>query len=150
MDTKDIKRIVKLMVENDLSEVDIVDGETKIHLKRGGEVHVIASPVGSVAAPAPAAAPVEAQTQEAAPDDGLIEIRSPMVGTFYTSPSPDSDNFTEVGSIIGPNDTVCIVEAMKVMNEIASECRGTVAEICVENAQPVEFGQVLFRVKPSS
>ncbi len=144
MDIKEIKRIVKLMVENDLSEIDIVDGETKIHLKRGGDVPVVAQTV----APA-AAAPAPAQADEAAPDDGLLEIRSPMVGTFYTASSPDSDAFVEVGSTISPNETVCIVEAMKVMNEIASEFHGKIAEICVENAQPVEFGQVLFRVQPS-
>jgi len=78
----------------------------------------------------------------------LIEVKSPMVGTFYATPSPDSDPYVHVGAAVADDTIVCIVEAMKVMNEIKAECAGTIAEVCVKNAQPVEFGQVLFRVKP--
>ena len=98
-------------------------------------------------AAAPVAAPAPAAHPQAAGDE-FIEITSPMVGTFYSSPSPDSDAFVTVGSRIGADTVVCIVEAMKVMNEIKAECGGVVAEVCVQNAQPVEYGQVLFRVRP--
>ncbi len=96
------------------------------------------APAGFAAAPAPAAAPVSQ----------LLEIKSPMVGTFYKSPEPGAEAYIKVGSRVGSGQVVCIIEAMKIMNEIESEVQGTVREVCVENAQPVEFGQVLFRVDP--
>ncbi|MCY2928947.1 MAG: acetyl-CoA carboxylase biotin carboxyl carrier protein, partial [Planctomycetota bacterium] len=96
-------------------------------------------------AAAPAAAPL---THAPAKADDLLEVTSPMVGTFYSSPSPDSDAFVKIGARIAQDTVVCIVEAMKVMNEIKAECSGVVTESCVENAQPVEYGQVLFRVRP--
>ncbi len=149
MDIKDIKQLVRLMVENDLGELEIADGDSKVHLKRGsGAAPVITMAPAvhhAVAAPA-AAAKVEAAE---APAENLIEIKSPMVGTFYSAPSPDSEAFVAVGSAVTDNAAVCIIEAMKVMNEIKAECSGTIREICVKNAQPVEFGQVLFRVKPN-
>jgi len=101
-----------------------------------------------VAAPVAVAAPAAAADAVVEPeDDGLLEILSPMVGTFYTAPSPDSPVFSKTGDVIHGETVVCIVEAMKVMNEIKAELSGTIVEICVENAQPVEFGQVLFKVK---
>jgi acetyl-CoA carboxylase biotin carboxyl carrier protein len=136
------------MVHNDLSELDISEGENKIHLKRGGAV-VSAAPAAPVAAPAsPIAAPASSAASPAAPADGLLEIRSPMVGTFYTAPSPDSEPFVQVGATVSDDSVICIVEAMKVMNEIKAERSGTIVEVCVKNAQPVEYGQVLFKVKP--
>lgn len=148
MDIKDIKQLVRLMVENDLGELEIADGEHKVHLKRG----LGAAPVVTVApavqhAAAAAAAPKVAAPE--APAEDLIEIKSPMVGTFYAAPSPDSEPFIAVGAALNDDSAVCIIEAMKVMNEIKAECSGTVREICVKNAQPVEYGQVLFRVKPN-
>jgi len=83
------------------------------------------------------------------PAEALLEIKSPMVGTFYSAPSPDSDPYVSVGSVIGDDTVVCIIEAMKVMNEIRAECAGKVVEVCVQNAQPVEYGQVLYRVRPA-
>ena len=155
MEIKDIKQLIKLMVDNDLSEVDIEAGEDKVHLKRGSDVAmapVSVAPAPAAAAPAapaaPAAAPPAAEKAEEAPD-GLLEVKSPMVGTFYSAPSPDSDPYVANGANVGDESVVCIVEAMKVMNEIKAECSGTIAEMCVKNAQPVEFGQVLFRVKPA-
>lgn len=156
MDIKEIRQLVKLMVENDLTEMDITDGEDKVFLKRGTEVTgpvVMAAPAAPAApaaqaAPA-AAAPAPAAEAPAQPASDLIEITSPMVGTFYASPSPDSDAFATIGTKVTDDTVVCIVEAMKVMNEIKAECSGTIAEVCVKNAQPVEFGQVLFRVKPN-
>jgi acetyl-CoA carboxylase biotin carboxyl carrier protein len=148
MDIKDIKQLVKLMSENDLTELNIEEGDTKIVLKRGFDgvpmvmapsaAPVMAAPVAAVAA---AAAPVNK-------DEGLLLIKSPMVGTFYSAPGPDSLPFISEGDRINDETVVCIVEAMKVMNEIKAECSGTIVEICVTNAQPVEFGQVLFKVKP--
>lgn len=160
MDIKQIRSLVKLMVDGDLSELNIVDGEQRVFLKRRGDeppMMVAAGPPAPAAAPAPApaaapaaAAPAEASAPAEAPaGEGLLEIKSPMVGTFYSSPSPDSDAYVKVGASVDAESVVCIVEAMKVMNEIKAECAGTVAEVCVQNAQPVEFGQVLFRVKPA-
>jgi acetyl-CoA carboxylase biotin carboxyl carrier protein len=143
MDIKEIKRLVKLMIDNDLSEMNISDGEQKISLRRGpGER-------GPVVVAGPAGAPQQLPEDEAKPGDDLIEITSPMVGTFYAAPSPDSDPHVALGDEISSDTVVCIVEAMKVMNEIKAECGGTIAEICIQNTQPVEFGQVLFRVRPN-
>jgi acetyl-CoA carboxylase biotin carboxyl carrier protein len=160
MNIKDIRQLVKLMVDGDLSELDITEGDHQVHLKRGYEqVQVVQGPASvpaSMPAPAPApaapAAPADTSGESAPPAppaDDLLEIKSPMVGTFYAAPSPDSDSYASVGDQIDEESVVCIVEAMKVMNEIKAECSGTIAEICVKNAQPVEFGQVLFRVKPA-
>ena len=147
MDIDEIKQLVQLMVDNDLSELDIADGEKKIALKRGkAPAQIIAAPAMAPAL-APAAAPAQAAPAE--PAEKFIEIRSPMVGTFYAAPSPDSDPFVQSGTRISDDSVVCIIEAMKVMNEIKAECSGTIVEVCVRNAQPVEYGQVLFRVKPS-
>ncbi|MFW6132850.1 MAG: acetyl-CoA carboxylase biotin carboxyl carrier protein [Planctomycetota bacterium] len=150
MDIKEIRRLVKLMVDNDLRELNIADGDQSIHLKRGAEieqVHVAPPQPGQTAA-APDAGEAPGGGAEH-PGDDLIEIRSPMVGTFYTAPSPDRDAYVAVGDIVSDDSVVCIIEAMKVMNEIKAECSGTIAEICVENAQPVEYGQVMFRVRPA-
>ncbi len=153
MDIKEIKRLVKLMIDNDLTEMDIVDGDQKISLKRGpGERGgVIVEPAGlavpTIRAAAPAPSGDSGQADE--PQSNLIDVTSPMVGTFYSSSSPDSDVYVSLGDTIGDDTVVCIVEAMKVMNEIKAECSGTVAEICVTSAQPVEFGQVLFRLAPN-
>jgi acetyl-CoA carboxylase biotin carboxyl carrier protein len=150
MDIKDIRVLVQLMVDNDLGELEIADGATKVHLKRQGAQGPMMAPAASapVYVQGPAAAPA-AKEPAAKPAEELLEIRSPMVGTFYTAPSPDSESFVQVGAAVREDSVVCIVEAMKVMNEIKAECSGVVREICVKNAQPVEFGQVLFRVKAS-
>jgi acetyl-CoA carboxylase biotin carboxyl carrier protein len=146
MDIEEIKQLVQLMVDNDLSELSMTDGERRISLKRGpsGLPMVVGGAVPGIAAPAPGPA---AASQ--APAETLLEIKSPMVGTFYAAPSPDSDAYVSVGSAVSDDTVVCVIEAMKVMNEIKAECAGTVVEVCVKNAQPVEYGQVLFRVRPS-
>lgn len=144
MDIEQIKQLVQLMIDNDLSELDVTDGETKVLLKRGpGNIPVVAA---APAAPAAAAPPAEAQE---AGGEELLEIKSPMVGTFYTAASPDSEPYVTAGTAVGEDTVVCIIEAMKVMNEINSECSGTIVQVCVKNAQPVEYGQVLFRVRPA-
>ena len=148
MDIDKVRELIQLMVDNELAELDISDGENKIKLKRGpsGEVTMV-NPV----AMAPAAlVPVAAASAEApAPAEDLIEIKSPMVGTFYAASSPDSPPLVAAGDRVTPDDAICIIEAMKVMNEIKAECSGVIVEVCVTNAQPIEYGQVLFRVRAS-
>ncbi|MCJ7544045.1 MAG: acetyl-CoA carboxylase biotin carboxyl carrier protein [Phycisphaerae bacterium] len=146
MDIEDIKQLVQLMVDNDLSELDVSDGERRISLKRGpsGLPVVAGGAMPAVVAPL-AAAPAAGVP----PAEQLLEIKSPMVGTFYAAPSPDSEPYVSVGAAVSDDTVVCVVEAMKVMNEIKAECAGTLVEVCVNNTQPVEYGQVLFRVRPS-
>ena len=152
-DLQKIKKLIDLMKENELVEIELESGEEKIVLKRSTPQQAAAPAVVHVPAPnsSPAAAP--AAQPQAAPvseseDDGLVEIKSPMVGTFYATPSPDSEPYVEVGSAVSSQTVVCIVEAMKVMNEIKAETAGTIAQVLVKSGQAVEYGQVLFKVKP--
>ena len=152
IDIDQVRELVRLMVDNELSELDITEGESKIKLRRGGAGEVVMAapslPAGQlvpVAAPAPATAP--AAEEAPGPGEEIVEVKSPMVGTFYAAESPDAAPFAGVGDTVDADSVVCIIEAMKVMNEIKAECFGTIQEVCVKNAQPVEYGQVLFRVK---
>ena len=150
-ETDYIEKLAKVLAETGLTEISLEDGEQAITLRK--EV-VVSSAPQVVAAPVQAAAPVAAATPVAsasaadvAPAKKGTPITSPMVGTFYKAPSPDSEPFVSVGSTVSTGDVVCIVEAMKMMNEIESEVSGKVVEICVEDGQPVEFGQVLMYVE---
>lgn len=151
MKIEEIKAIVRMMAENDLTEFKIEAEDMHLCIRRGGQGApiVAASPViqtaPAIIAPAPAAppAPAPAPAAPAAIDKAKI-IESPIVGTFYRSPAPGSEPFVKVGSKVDPETVVCIVEAMKVMNEIKAEKSGVVKEILMENGQPVEFGQPLF------
>lgn len=139
-----IRRLIDLMKEYDLSEVDLKQSEQQIRLVRGGVAPLVAAPIA--AAPAPiAAAPVGSA---AADVDGphIAIIKSPMVGTFYNRANPKSEPFVKVGSAVSSETVVCIVEAMKVFNEIPAEIRGTIVAVLVENEQPVDFGRPLFKV----
>ena len=153
MDLNKIKQVVDLMKKSDLSEFEIQDQEFKLRIKRdvGGRAAVapVAAPVAAPApvAAAPVAAPVAAAPAPAAADPNVKVITSPMVGTFYAPPSPDSPNFVAIGSTVKADTVVCIIEAMKVMNEIQSELAGTIVECLVASGTSVEFGQPLFRVK---
>ncbi|HET6427489.1 MAG TPA: acetyl-CoA carboxylase biotin carboxyl carrier protein [Phycisphaerae bacterium] len=149
IDIEQVRDLVRLMVDNDLSELDITEGESKIKLRRGraGEV-VMAAPALPAGQVVPIAAPPRGPAEPPAPAETLLEIKSPMVGTFYSCESPDAGPFVSVGDTIADDTVVCIVEAMKVMNEIKAECAGQITEVCVGNAQPVEYGQVLFRLRP--
>jgi len=158
IDIRKLESLVRLMVENDLTELDLKDGEETVTVKRGGKpVVVAAAPVAAAPAPAPApvaapaAAPVAAPAAAPAPDDdaGCIAVESPMVGTFYATPGPDKPPFAQVGTQVGPESIVCLVEAMKIFNEIKAEKSGTIHKILVKSGQPVEFGQKLFLIKPS-
>jgi acetyl-CoA carboxylase biotin carboxyl carrier protein len=137
-----------MMKEHDLAEIDLRQGDQRVRLRRGTE------PIVTMGAPMPVAAPlpVNAAAQEAKPaaagvtESNLAVIKSPMVGTFYVSPSPEAPAFVKVGDHVGPETTVCIIEAMKVFNEIPAEISGQVAAVLVENGAAVDFGQPLFKV----
>lgn len=147
LDIKLIHRLVEILKENDLVEIEVNSFFRKVRVSRG----VAASPVSlagvenrSASTSAPVVEEVVAEEKEA----GLKKITSPMVGTFYRAPSPDTDPFTEEGQFIEKGTVICIIEAMKIMNEIESEYRGTVVSIPITNGEPVEYGQVLMTVKP--
>ena len=173
MDVKDLKRLLEAVKEAEVGELVLETGDYKLTVKRGSEV-VMAQPAQQSApqaapqpapdAPAPQQPQAQPQTQpapepqnnrasaepaqEAAPDANLDEVTAPIVGTFYAGPSPDEPNFVKVGSKVEAGAVLCIIEAMKLMNEIEAESAGVVKEILVENEEPVEYGQVLFRIEP--
>jgi acetyl-CoA carboxylase biotin carboxyl carrier protein len=151
-DVRKIRRLVELMKEHDLAEIDLQQGDVRIQLRRGssGVPTVVAVPQ-TAPAPTPAAAgspTPESDSSGAAVGNtkGIVLIKSPMVGTFYAAPDPDSPPFVKVGDHIGPETTVCIVEAMKVFNQIPAETAGRIIAVLAENGAPVEFGQPLFKV----
>lgn len=153
MDINEIHRLIELMNENELLELELVEDSKKIRLKKkyDGGPRVIAAPMAAApAAHAPVAAAVAPQAAApSGPPAGTIEVKSPMVGTFYRSNNPESPPYVEEGDTVTASTTVCIVEAMKVFNEIKAEVEGTVVAILVENGQTVEYGQPMFLVKPS-
>jgi acetyl-CoA carboxylase biotin carboxyl carrier protein len=140
-DVKTVEHLIALMAQHDLSEISLVEGEHRLRLRKGGVAPPAAHP------PAPAAAPAPAEP--AKPTKHLLEIKSPMVGTFYSKPSPDKPDFVSVGSKVGPTTVVCMLGAMKIFNDITADVSGTVAEVCVKNDTPVDYGTVLFRVDPA-
>ena len=148
-DVKKIRKFIELMNEHDLTEIDLRQGEQRIRMRRGPEtVSVATSP--SVAPETAAGRGAEEGTAAAPADDGkTIVIRSPMVGTFYSAANPESPPFVKVGDQVGPETTVCIVEAMKVFNEIPAECSGRIVAALAQNGDAVEFNQPLFRVEPT-
>jgi acetyl-CoA carboxylase biotin carboxyl carrier protein len=149
LDLKDIKAIIDLMKKNDLSVFEMEKDGFRLKLQKGaGEQTVFSAP--APVAPAPAAngpATTAAPAPEVAASSALKDIVSPMVGTFYRAGSPETPAFVDVGKEVSEETVVCIIEAMKVMNEIKAETKGVIAEIVAENGKPVQFGQVLFRVK---
>lgn len=146
MDLRKLKTLIDLVAESGIAEIEVTEGEDKVRIVKHAHA-AVAPPAPAVAAlaaapavpaPPPAAAPPAA---EAAPGNA---VKSPMVGTFYRSPGPDAKPFVEVGQVVKPGDTLCIIEAMKLLNEIEAEVAGTVREILVQNGQAVEYGQALF------
>lgn len=166
IDPSKLKDLVKLMVENDLTELDLQDEKETVTIRRGPQGGVVNhSPVyyggggggggapaafapAPVAAPAPAAGGAAPAPKAADSDAGLIAIESPMVGTFYSAANPDSPPFAAAGAKITPSTVVCLIEAMKVFNEIKAEKTGTIEKVLVKNGDAVEFGQKLFLVRP--
>jgi acetyl-CoA carboxylase biotin carboxyl carrier protein len=153
-DLKDIKAIVDLMRKNSLSEFELETQEIKIKIKRGANGVTAAAYEDAAAAPyLPAAALPPTGTgagsnQPPPPATNETDIKSPMIGTFYRSPSPEAAPYVEVGTEVNPETVVCIIEAMKVMNEIKAEVRGVITQVMVENAKPVEYGSPLFKIRP--
>lgn len=161
MNIKEIKEMINLMNENNLTELEIEKEGMRIRLKKGvsGEI-TMESALGNPAKPQtpfpenlpyPAAAPSvkDNNHEKASTAKGTIEIKSPMVGTFYRAPSPESPSFVEINQTIEVGQVICIIEAMKLMNEIKAEVRGKIVDILVDNAEPVEFGQPLFLIEPA-
>jgi acetyl-CoA carboxylase biotin carboxyl carrier protein len=156
VELKDIKAIIDLMKKNSITEFELEEKDSKLRLKRGLSGGVPAAqnedscpmmqlpatmPMLQAVAPVPVAAPVV--------NTGEVDLKSPMIGTFYRSPSPESASYVEIGTEVGSETVVCIIEAMKVMNEIKAEVKGVITQTLVENGKPVEFGQPLFKVRPS-
>jgi len=148
LDLKDIKAVIDLMRKNDLSVFEMEKDGFRLKLQKGaGDQTVFNQPAPAATAPAPAAAETPAPAAAAEKSTPLKDIVSPMVGTFYRAGSPETPAFVDVGKEVSEETVVCIIEAMKVMNEIKAETKGVIAEIVAENGKPVQFGQVLFRVK---
>jgi acetyl-CoA carboxylase biotin carboxyl carrier protein len=155
VDLTEIKKIVKLMDDHGLSQFQYEKEDFNLKLKKGVDIDEIQSLLGSLgSAPAPVAplaapaqAPAAPAAESAAPEPAGEEISSPMVGTFYRKSSPESPNFVEVGDAVSEGQTLCIIEAMKVMNEIKAEKSGTIAQVCVDDGNSVQFGDALFRLQ---
>jgi acetyl-CoA carboxylase biotin carboxyl carrier protein len=153
MDLRKLKTLIDLVAESGIAEIEVTEGEDKVRIVKHAPTVVAAAPGAPVQtvvaggppaplAPATAAAPAAAEPVPEPPKGNLV--KSPMVGTFYRSPSPGAKAFVEVGQAVKPGDTLCIIEAMKLLNEIEAEVAGEVTEVLVENGQPVEYGQPLF------
>lgn len=152
IDIRKLKELVRLMVTNDLTELDLRDNEEQVTLRRqqaGGQPQVVSvAPTANVATlSAPASSSGATTTSADVAMDGFQKIESPMVGTFYTAADPDSPPFVRVGDHVAPDTVVCLIEAMKIFNEIRAECSGTIEKVLVNNAEAIEFGQPLFAVK---
>ncbi len=163
MNSKEIKELVEFLIEKDIAEFELERGDVKLRVKRGVETHVVAAPIAApIAAPmmsaiaaapvplaaVPSAAPPQETAPAAAPEENLHIVKSPIVGTYYEAPSPGSPPFSKVGDTVTAGQILCIVEAMKLMNEIESDVAGEIVKILVSNGQPVEYGQPLFAIRP--
>jgi acetyl-CoA carboxylase biotin carboxyl carrier protein len=158
MDLRKLKKLIDLVQESGIAELEITEGEEKVRIASGGAVSVTplrsaAAPTASATSGAPAGAAAQAGPAAATPAGAAAEpppgaeghvVKSPMVGTFYRAPSPDAKPFIEVGGTVKEGETICVIEAMKLMNEIEADASGTIKAILVENGQPVEYGQALF------
>jgi acetyl-CoA carboxylase biotin carboxyl carrier protein len=160
IDLEFIERLIRVFDDSGVDSLEIERGGTRVKLAKtpptagmpfvlpGGGEGLAPRPTGQQPAPAEPAPRPPAERSAPPSSRELIEVTSPMVGTFYRAPAPDAPAYVEVGKRVSPGDTLCIIEAMKLMNELVCEVSGTITEVCVENAQPVEYGQVLFRVDP--
>jgi len=161
MNQKELKELIEFLIEKDIAEFELERGDVKVRIKRAGqqapapvpETRFFAVPSAVPAAPDVAAAPVAAAPpakQASAAEEALHMVRSPIVGTFYESPSPGSPPFVKAGDVVEAGQVLCIVEAMKLMNEIESDVAGEVVKRLVNNGQPIEYGQELFAIRPRS
>ena len=159
MNQKELKELIDFLIEKDITEFELERGDVKVRIKRGTEQVVsVATPyaagptpvVSSLAGHAPASAPAAPHAKEtaAAPEEGIHTVKSPIVGTFYESPSPGSPPFVKAGDTVEVGQILCIVEAMKLMNEIESDVAGEIVKMLVSNGQPIEYGQELFAIRP--
>jgi len=150
MDIRKVKKLIELLEESGISEIEISEGEESVRISRypkpGTVVTTAAAPAAPVA-PAPAAAAPAAASEPAAPPVRGQQVTAPMVGTFYSGPAPGAKPFVDIGTEVKPGDTLCVIEAMKMMNQIESEFAGRVVSVLVENGSPVEFGQPLFVIE---
>ncbi len=155
MDISEIRKLIRLVQQSDVTEIEVTEGESTVRISRQGAVATVAAApvaVQQAAAPAPATAPAPAATPAAPQADDTNDehvVTSPMVGTFYAAASPDDDPFVTVGSQVKKGDVLCIIEAMKLMNEIEAEYDGIVEKILVKNAEPLEYGQPIFVITPA-
>ncbi|MGD2119824.1 MAG: acetyl-CoA carboxylase biotin carboxyl carrier protein [Chromatiales bacterium] len=149
MDIRKIKKLIELIEESDIAEIEIHEGEESVRLSRASSISapMIAAAPAAVAAPAPAAAPAAPAESSAEAEETGHVVHSPMVGTFYRAASPGATPFTDVGRKVSIGDTLCIIEAMKILNQIESDQSGTITKILVENGQPVEYNQPLFVIE---
>ena len=152
MDIRKVKKLIELLEESGIAEIEISEGEESVRISRyppGGVPQVsIAAPPVAAAAPAPTAEPASAPaTPTPDPPGKGTQVEAPMVGTFYSSPTPGTNPFVEIGSTVTAGDTLCIIEAMKMMNQIEAEVGGRITSVLVSNGEPVEFGQVLFTIE---
>lgn len=153
-DVRKVRKFIELMNEHDLAEIDLRQGDQRIRLRRPEAMTFAATPamppIASYGGPGATGAAAEKKAAEPPADDSkALLIRSPMVGTFYAAANPESPPFVKVGDRVGPDSTVCIVEAMKVFNEIPAECAGRIVAVLAQSGDPVEFNQPLFRVEPN-
>lgn len=164
MTLDEIRELIKVVTDTGIAELEVQRGDNRVRIRRStraqvheyvvpGQVesrsgHHVAQQTGAAAAPAPAAAPAAAAADPLS-DPTLVTVKSPIVGTFYEAPSPDASPFIKVGDVVKPGDVLCIIESMKLMNEIEAEVGGTVISKLVSNAQPVEYGEALFAIRPS-
>ena len=162
IDIEFVQSLIRMLDESSLDNLELRRGGTRIRLSKspGGAAVVAEAPAARPSADGAAGTPPAAASGEPgsgaavppvpeAPSTNLVDIESPMVGTFYRAPSPEADPYVEVGGSVAAGDVLCVIEAMKLMNELECEVAGRIVEICVENAEPVDFGQVLFRVDPA-
>jgi acetyl-CoA carboxylase biotin carboxyl carrier protein len=148
-DLEVLRALVALLDESSATSIKLARGDASYEVSRGGALVPMAQPAMALPAPGAVPTPAAAAAPPAPAKSHLIDIKSPMVGTFYSAPEPGAEPYVKSGSRVAPGQTLCIIEAMKIMNEIESEVSGTVRERLIEDAQPVEFGQVLYRVEPN-
>ena len=150
MDISQIRKLIRLIQSSDVTEIEVTEGDRTVRVSRQGSVATVAAPaaVQPAVAAAPVAAPAAAAPAQSSADNENT-VNSPMVGTYYGAPSPDADDFISEGSKVKKGDTLCIIEAMKLMNEIEADVSGKIVKICKENASPVEYGEDLFIIDPT-